>query len=97
MSQIKYLSVIEYVDDGKRLMVPGKSDRSGTHLKIPTEENGLEDLTRLEWERVGVFTLPEPMAKSAFKEWWNDHKDDDPQPDPIPEVLAVMEGTEAEA
>lgn len=97
MSQIKYISVIEYTDDGNRLIVPGKSNKTGTNIRIPTDDNGLENMTRLEWERVGVFTLPEPMAKSAFKEWWNDHKDDDPQPDPIPEVLAVMEGGEVEA
>ena len=97
MSQIKYVSVIEYVDDGKRLMIPGKSNRGGMHVKIPTEENGLEDVTRLKWERVGVFTLPEPMAKSGFKDWWNDHKDDDPRPDPIPDILAVMEGEGAPA
>jgi hypothetical protein len=90
LSQIKYVSVVE-LESGDRQIRLGKQDESGSEVIIPTPNNGIESMQQREWERVGVFTLPEPMAKSGFKDWWNEHKDDEPQPSPIPEVLAAMD------
>lgn len=96
MSQIKYVSVVEIADE-KRQIRTGKTDRKGSELKIPTPNNDADSFERRQWERVDVFELPEPMPKSQFKDWWNDHKDDDPQPSPIPEVLGAIDAFEPEA
>lgn len=93
MSRIKYVHVIEY-EDGRRLILGGKGKRSGTNVAIPTPENDREEFERMEWERVDYWRLPESMPKSEFTDWWNDHKDDDPQPSPIPEVLDAMDGAD---
>lgn len=97
MSQIKYVHVIEF-EHGERNIRPGKGDREGDVLRIPTPENDRDSFERVEYHRVGTWRLPEPMPKSEFVDWWNDHKDDNPQPSPIPEVLAAMDqGAEADA
>lgn len=95
MSRIKYLSVVE-TDDGSRQIRLGRVDGGGEEMRMPTPENDLDDFERYEWTRKGVFTLPEPMPKSEFQDWWNDHKDDEPQPSPIPEVLETMNTTDVE-
>lgn len=90
MTRIKYVSVVE-VDGEKRQIRLGKADADGEEMVIPTPDNDVEVFHARQWKRVGVFSLPSEMTKDAFKGWWNDHKDDDPQPSPIPEVLAAME------
>lgn len=95
MSRIKYISVVEIEGHGRQIR-PGKTKREGAELALPTPENDREQFERRTWERVGVFTLPEEMPKSEFKDWWNEHKDDDPQPSPIPEVLHAMKNGDAE-
>lgn len=91
MSQIKYVHVWQY-EDGERFIGPGKGDRSGTHVLLPTPDNGLEDMQRREYERVDYWKLPEPMPKSEFQDWWNEHKDDDVEP--IPEVVECVRAEE---
>lgn len=91
MSRIKYLHVIE-VDGNDRQIRPGKGDPSGSFMAIPTPDNDREDFERLEWERVGFWSLPESMPKSKFKDWWNDAVNSDGgNPDPIPDVLDAMD------
>ena len=93
MSQIKYVSVREY-EDGDRIITPGKSDREGAAVAIPTPDNDREDFERRRWKRVDYWRLPEPMSKSEFVEWWNENKDDEMSP--IPEVLEAMGGDDAD-
>ena len=88
MSQIKYVHVIE-LENGERNIRPGKGDPDGSFFTIPDDEDG--DFERYEWERVAHWRLPEPMAKSEFREWWNDAVESDGEnPDPIPSVLEAM-------
>lgn len=96
MSRIKYVHVIE-LEDGDRNILPGKGKRSGSFMKIPTPENDREDFERVEWGRVDYWRLPEPMAKSEFKDWWNDCIEADEKPDPIPAVIDAMDAEEQEA
>lgn len=89
MSRIKYVHVYEY-EDGTRLIAPGKGDREGANVVIPTPENDREEFERREWERVDYWELPEPMAKSDFIDWWNTTDDD---VEPIPQVLEAMDAS----
>lgn len=90
MSRIKYVSVVEIEGKGGQIR-PGKVDREGSELAIPTPENDRDGFERRGWERVGVFDLPREMPKSEFKEWWNEHKDDDPRPAVIDDVIEAVE------
>lgn len=93
---ISRVSVVEIVGE-KRQIRAGKVDREGTELAISTPNNDIEGIERRAWERVDVFQLPREMPKSEFKQWWNDHKDDNPRPAVIHDVLSCIEGTEAPA
>ena len=93
MSVIRYVSVVD-IKGRKRQIRAGKVDREGTDVVIPMPNNDLEDIQRRDWVRVGVFELPEEMPKSEFKDWWNRHKDDDPRPQVIDDVLNRIEEIE---
>jgi hypothetical protein len=89
MSQIKYVSVHER-DDGVRRIKPGKGEPNHSTIRMPSPENSLEDMQRNDWERIATFQLPEPMAKSSFKDWWNDNLRTDDEPEVIDDVLRKM-------
>lgn len=89
MSRIKYVSVHEN-ELGERRIKAGKGDREHATMRMPTPENDLDEITRHEWERVGVYDLPEEMPKSHFADWWNDHLRTDDEPQVIDDVLRAM-------
>lgn len=89
MSRIKYLSITQR-EGGKPIIYSGKTDRSGSLVRLPKPGNDIEEMTKIEWELVATFPLPE-MKKSDFADWWNEHKDLESPPSPIPEAMAVMD------
>lgn len=80
MTRYKYVSVHEYTSgprEGSRIIIFGKDEQSASDVLIPTPDNDVETMSRMERERVLVWRLPEPMTKDEVREFLDDEQPDE--------------------
>lgn len=79
MTQYENVSVHEYTSgpkEGERFLKFGKGESSGSDIQLPTPNNEVEMMAKMERERVLVWSLPEPMSKQETKDFLEEEKPD---------------------
>lgn len=79
MTTYENVSVHEYTSgpkEGERFLKFGKGDASGSDIQLPTPNNDVEAMAKMERQRVMVWSLPEPMSKEDTKTFLEEEKPD---------------------
>jgi hypothetical protein len=90
MTQYENVSVHEYTSgpkEGERFLKFGKGEASGSDIQLPTPQNDVDTMDRMERTRVLVWSLPERMSKDETREFLKEERPD--------AVWAALEAEEA--
>jgi hypothetical protein len=70
MTRYEFISIHEYTSgpyEGKRFLKFGKGDPNGADIKIPTPDNDLDEMQRMERQRMMTYRLSEKMTKDELR------------------------------